>query len=162
MRGELVRHLRAIPPRRRVLLVAVAVGFLVVLAAWWAGPGLFAGGSGSEQRVVTATVTEPVPCTQASPVETVRFSLGREKRDATLSGCGHSKGERVEIAIPHEAVAGPLTVRTAEAAEGFHDLRRPVGLLLVALSCLGGGCYAFLVTRAPPSPPGKHAQARLS
>ncbi len=141
------------------MLVAGSVGFLVVLAVWWSGPGLFAGGSGTDGWVVTATVAEPVPCTEPSAVETVRFSLGGEQREAALSGCGHREGEEIKVAIPADAdpVAGPGTVRIADTVEGQHSLRQPLGLLLVALSCLGGGFYASLITRAPQSRRAMHA-----
>lgn len=157
MRGQIAEVLAAVPPRRRVLLVAGFVGFLVVVLVWWAGPGLIASGSGPAEQVVRATVIEPALCTGAKPVETVRFSVGNGKRDAALDGCGHRKGERIEIALPSEHGQGPLTVRIADTDEGHHYLRRPVGLLLVALSCLGGGCYVFLVTQRPRSRRAMHA-----
>lgn len=150
-------YLEAIPPRRRVVLVAGFVGLLVVVLVWWGGPGLIATGSGPVERVVSATVIKPAPCTDTDPVETVRFSTGSAKRDAALDGCGHGKGERIEIELPAEGGQGPLTVRIADTDQGHHYLRRPVGLLLVAMSCLGGGFYAFLVTQGPRPRRAMHA-----
>lgn len=134
-----------------MLLVCGAVGLVVVLLVWLGGPGVFADGTEPEERVALATVTKPVPCTRQNPVETVRFSVGANQRDATLDGCGHGQGEQIKVAVPLKIAPGPLTVRIAETTTGQHRWRRPVGLLLVALSCVGGGLYAFLVTRAPRS-----------
>lgn len=129
--------------------MASSVGFVVLLMVWWSGPGVFAGGRDADERVVSATVVQPVSCTTPNPLETVRFSVGPDQRDAALDGCGHSRGERLEIAVPVKIKPGPLTVRLAQTQEGHHQLRRPIGLLLVALSCVGGGFYAFLVSRRP-------------
>jgi hypothetical protein len=46
-------------------------------------------------------------------------------------------------------------VRLEDAGVGDHAPRRPVGLLLVALSCLGGAAYAQVVAtrrREPREP----------
>lgn len=132
--------------RTRVVVVVGFVAFLVLIFVWWIGPAMFAGAGGPAERVVTATVTVPAECTGRAPVETVRFSAGGDKRDATLHACGHDRGEKLEVAVPVEAGSGPITVRAAGTEKGNHDLRKPVGLALVALSCAGGAIYAFLVT----------------
>lgn len=150
-----------VPERTRVLMVAGFVAFLVLIFVWWVGPAMFAGAGGPEERVVTATVTKPAVCTAAAPTETVRLRVGGDKRDAILHGCGHAKGEKLDVAVPVAAGTGPLTVRAAGTETGNHGLRKPLGLALVALSCLGGGVYAFLVTRGnrPGSPLGRPRRA---
>lgn len=138
--------------RARALLVAGFVALVVLLFVWAMGPTLFAESDAAEERVVTATVTRAVPCDKAGATETVRLQFAGAPRAATLNACGHDKGEELEVAVPVNAGTGALTVRAADTAVGNHDLRKPLGLLLVALSCLGGGTYAFLVTRGSSRP----------
>ncbi|MFF5990205.1 hypothetical protein [Prauserella flavalba] len=133
----------------KVLGVSAATGILIVLAAWWAGPSLFGSAEAAETRTVEATVTLPADCTRPNAEETVRFELDGTTRNGTLSGCGHDQDERIEISVPHAAAEGLIDVQLANAAVGSSDLRRPVGLALLVLSCAGGGTYAFLLARGP-------------
>lgn len=128
-------------------MVAGFAALLVLIFVWSLGPSLFAGAEGPDERVVQATVTRPVACNQANGTETVSFSVGGDRREATLQACGHDKGEKVEVAVPMELGSGAITARAAGTETGNHGLRKPVGLLLVALSCLGGAVYAILVIR---------------
>lgn len=136
--------------RTRALLVAGFVGLLIVLIVWWIGPGLFASADEPVERVVTASVSEPVSCTEPDAVEQVTFLDGDKPRTASLHACGHDKGEELAVAVPESPGPGALTVRSAETDAGHSNARRTIGLLLVALSCLGGGAYAFLVSQAGP------------
>jgi hypothetical protein len=129
-----------------VLAVAAIAGIAVVIAAWWTGPSLFGGADSSDEQVVQATVKVPVTC-DGGGQETVQVTVDGAPRAAQMSACGHSEGEQVQVAVPTEPPPGQLQVRTAETVQGVSDLRRPVGLALVALSCAGGGVYAFLVSR---------------
>lgn len=140
------RLLAQLTPRVRAILVACVVGFIVLVFAWWVGPGLFSG-TDEPARVVTASVVEPADCTAATPVETVTFIDGEGKREARLRACGHDKGEQLQVVLPQEPGAGELTVRSADTETGHSNLRQSIGLLLVALSCAGGATYALLVTR---------------
>jgi hypothetical protein len=100
--------------------------------------------------VVPATVTAPSKCTVADATERVRFEVDGTTREGTLSGCGHNKGEQVRVAVPPgDQGADALTVRLAATMPGQSDLRSPVGLALLVLSCASGGIYAFLVARGP-------------
>ena len=138
----------------KVLAVAATVGVAVVALAWWIGPGLFgAPHSPPEQRVVTATVTEPMSCTTAGATEKVRFSLDGQTRKGVLTACGHDKEEKVEVVVPADAGSGSIEVRSAVSSPGYSTLRGPLGLLLLALSCGAGGTYAFLVIRGPRREP---------
>ncbi|TWE23817.1 hypothetical protein FHX69_5119 [Prauserella muralis] len=133
-----------------MLGVAAATGLLIVLAAWWAGPSLFGVPAVAEMRTVEATVTLPADCSNPNAAETVRFEFGGETRNGTLNGCGHDQDERVDIAVPSEAPeSGLIDVQLASTALGTTDLRRPVGLVLLVLSCAAGGMYAYLVARGP-------------
>ncbi|WP_246257303.1 hypothetical protein [Amycolatopsis anabasis] len=135
--------------RWNVLAIAALVGVAVVVIAWWVGPGLFGTSTRSEGAVVEATVTRPVPCTDGGAQEAVRFELAGQSREGTLNGCGHGQDERLSVAVPDDAGAGPVAVSLAGLSQGHGELRRPVGLALVALSCFSGGMYAFLVVRGP-------------
>ena len=137
--------------KTRALLVAGIVGFAVLVAAWWVGPGLFGTGPTAPERVVTASVMESASCADPNAEATVSFELDGQTREAVLSACGHSDGEQLEVAVPMDSSGEVLTVRAAEAQVGQHDLRRPIGLLLVALSSLSGGTYAFVLCRAQRS-----------
>lgn len=130
----------------RAVLAAGAVGLVVLLVAWMIGPSLFAGADEAE-RVVTAKVTETALCTDPKAAEKVTFADTGKEREAILPACGHDKGEKVEVALPNEAGAGPMVVRAAETDAGHSTARSSVGLLLIALSCAGGGLYAFLFSR---------------
>jgi hypothetical protein len=133
----------------KVLAVAAFAGFLVLVAAWWVGPDLFGRPPAPEHRITQASVIMPAPCTNAGGGETVQFELDGETRSGTLNACGHSQGELLDVAVPVDAGAGLIDVRLAATAPGHSDLRRPVGLVLLALSCAGGGVYSYLMHRGP-------------
>ncbi|WP_254126125.1 hypothetical protein [Amycolatopsis sp. CA-230715] len=125
--------------------VAAFVGIAIVAVAWWLGPGLFGIANAEAGDVVEAKVTAPVECAGQGGHETVAFTLGGQPRTGTLDGCGHGKDERVSIRVGSDAGSGTVSVTAADTAEGARDLRRPVGLFLVALSCFAGATYAFIV-----------------
>ncbi|MBN6036766.1 hypothetical protein [Amycolatopsis sp. 195334CR] len=135
-------------PRWREVAVAVVTGVLVVLAVALT-PGVLGGSGGSGDAVVRATVTKPLPCTNTGAREGVRVEVDGQRRDATLSACGHNEGEQFDVVLPADAGAGPLEVRIAPSVAGQSTLLRPVALGLLALSCLSGGLYAWLFLRGP-------------
>lgn len=138
----------------KVLAVAGLAGIVVVALAWWIGPSLFgATSSDPETRVVTATVTDPVPCTKPDPQEKVDFTLDGQSRTGVLTACGHDTKENVLVVVPADAGPGSIEVRSAVSSPGYSALRGPLGLLLLALSCAAGGVYAFLVIRGPRREP---------
>jgi hypothetical protein len=135
-----------------VLGVAVVTGLLILLGAWWTGPSLFGPAPERQDRhVVDATVAKPVGCSEPNAEEIVQFELGGRTHEGVLSGCGHDQGERVRIAMTDDPAEtdGPVPVRLAATTPGVNDLRRPVGLGLLMLSCASGGVYAFLLARGP-------------
>ncbi|WP_243859562.1 hypothetical protein [Amycolatopsis arida] len=129
--------------------VAAVAGMLAVVVTWWMGPGLFGSPVERAEEVVPATVTKPASCSEPHPEEMVHFEHGGEERNGTLSGCGHRQDEQVRIAVPVDAGEGIVEVRLAATTPGFNDPRRPVGLALLAVSCLAGAVYAYLVVRGP-------------
>ncbi|AXB47183.1 hypothetical protein [Amycolatopsis albispora] len=134
--------------RWREVAVAAVTGVLVVLAVWLV-PGVLGVSGGTEATVVRATVTKPLPCTNTGAREGVRVEIDGQRRDATLSACGHNEGEQFDVALPADVGPGPLEVRIAPPARGDSALMRPVALGLLSLSCLAGGGYAWLVVRGP-------------
>jgi hypothetical protein len=133
--------------RWQSLLIPVLAGVVVVIIVWWAGPGVFGAVSSNSGTVTEATVTAPASCSDGNATETVQFQSGGQTRTGSLDACGHDKNDRVEITVPSGAGAGPVDVHLADVVVGHSGLRRPVGLALLALSCLSGGAYAFLVQR---------------
>lgn len=125
------------------------VGAFVVLAVWLAGPQFLAAQAEAEGRTVTATVTRATPCGQPGGTETVRFSQNGKQRVAEYNACGHRPGERREVTVPADSGGGKLQVHDADAAFGQGEMLRPVSLLLLALSCVGGGLYVHLMQRTP-------------
>lgn len=129
------------------LLIPVLAGIAIVVIVWWAGPGMFGSLSSSGGTSAEATVTVPAACSAANPMETVQFQSGGQQRTGSLDACGHDKGDRVDVTVPSAAGGGQVNVHLADVVQGHSDLRRPIGLALLALSCLSGGAYAFLVQR---------------
>ncbi|WP_343063980.1 hypothetical protein [Haloechinothrix aidingensis] len=144
MRERQVHGERDAEMRSGALLAAGFVGIAVVFAVWWFGPGLFAGAPSIDGRVVEATVVESAPCSEPNATAVVEFSAGADRREAPLDACGHGEDERIDIAVPESGEK----VYSADVAKQYHDWYRPVGLVLVALSCLGGAVYASVITRA--------------
>jgi hypothetical protein len=133
--------------RWQSLLIPALAGVAIVVIVWWAGPGMFGSLSSTGGTATEATVTVPAPCSAANPMETVQFTSGGQPRTGSLDACGHDKGDRVDVTVPSDAGPGQVDVHLADVVVGHSDLRRPVGLALLALSCLSGGAYAFLVQR---------------
>ncbi|WP_020667984.1 hypothetical protein [Amycolatopsis nigrescens] len=135
--------------RWNTLAVAAAVGIAIVAVAWYLGPGLFGTAEAEQGTVVEARVTLGMECASPDAKETVQFELAGKTRNGTLTACGHDREQRVKVVVPADVGTGLIDVKPAGVVEGRNDLRRPVGLVLVALSCVGGGSYAFLVARGP-------------
>lgn len=129
--------------------MAAVVGIVITALAWLAGPSLFATSADAAERTARATVTGPAECTNPDATETVRFDVDGTTRQGTLSGCGHDKDERVDIALPDELPGGQASVQLASTEAGMTELGRPMGMALLVLSCAAGGVYAFLVVRGP-------------
>ncbi|MFD2494020.1 hypothetical protein [Amycolatopsis jiangsuensis] len=130
--------------------IPAAVGVLVVVLAWLAGPGLFGIGPDVVGAPVQAQVTKPADCSSGAAAETVRFQLGGKEREGTLNGCGHGKDEHLQVIVPDDAAAeGTVAVTASESTTGSHDARAPIALALLVFACFCGGMYAYLVVRGP-------------
>lgn len=140
---------RQLTPGWNSLAVAVGVGLLVIVLAWYAGPGLFGITNQAKGTTVRAEVVKPTPCAGGTAEEAVKFEFGGRPREGTLDGCGHGQGERVNIVVPDGAGAGTISVHAADVAVGASDPRRSIGLALLVFSCFSGGMYVLLVLRGP-------------
>ncbi|MCG8923772.1 hypothetical protein [Lentzea sp. CC55] len=113
--------------------IGVAVALLVPLKVLGATEPL---------RPVAATVVETGTCGQGT--DTVEWDANGEKKQAKLDGCGHTKGEKVEIVL----TGGDMVSSAASVPSGPPITSRLTALLL-CLAALAGGFYAFLFRYAP-------------
>ncbi len=121
-----------------VLLVAGLVGVAAAGVLWWPG-------TSTEVRRTTATVVEPASCGGPDAYDRVEFKVGDETRTAKLDGCGHQENEAVEVVVPDDT-GGDLVQAAASTPVGMPFGTR-LAVLLVCLSGLAGGLYAYLLTR---------------
>ncbi|WP_144065633.1 hypothetical protein [Lentzea albidocapillata] len=122
-----------------ILLVVGLVGIGVAVALLVPASVL---GAKEPPRPVTATVVESGSCGQG--MDTVEWDAGGEKKQAKLDGCGHTKGETVEIVN----TGGDMVSSAASLPAGLPVGRRLTALLL-CMAALAGGFYAFLFRYAP-------------
>jgi hypothetical protein len=122
-----------------ILLVVGLVGIGVAVALLVPARVL---GAEEPPRPVTATVVESGSCGQG--MDTVEWDANGEKKQAKLDGCGHRKGETVEIV----ATGNDMVSSAASLPVGLPVGRRLTALLL-CMAALAGGFYAFLFRYAP-------------
>ncbi|OOC06549.1 hypothetical protein B0293_13585 [Amycolatopsis azurea DSM 43854] len=134
------------------MAVAAGAGLLVIFLAWFAGPGLFGISNETQGTTVRAEVVEPAPCTGGGASEKVKFEFGGKPVEGSLNGCGHGKGERIDVVVPDGASGDGVAVHAVDTTAGASDARRPLGLALLVFSCFAGGMYVFLVLRGPRVP----------
>lgn len=121
----------------------------VVLAVVVSALGLFGFGSaaGDTGTRVAARVTNDSPCNAASTFEVVTFKLEGRDRQARLDGCGHARGELVDILLPPGPVVDSMVVQSAGSAVDTSGPGEGLRLMLLVISGLAGAVYAFLVRR---------------
>lgn len=100
---------------------------------------------------VSAKVATSSPCDRPNAFEIVSFKYQGEDRQARFDGCGHGKGEPVEILLPPGPVVNSMVVHSAGAAVGDSAPGEGLGLVLLVVSGLAGAGFAFLVRRGPRS-----------
>ncbi|KAA2263814.1 hypothetical protein F0L68_09075 [Solihabitans fulvus] len=126
-----------------ILLVVGLAGIGAAAAAWWPSSGASTTDGG---QPVSATVVTPAPCEGANAYDTVELKLGNDVRQARLNGCGHRKGEVVDVLLPSNT-DGQFQVETADSRPTAVNLHRRLSALLLCLSALAGASYAVAVGR---------------
>lgn len=113
--------------------------------------GLFGASREDQGGKARATVVSGAPCDRAGATETVSFKAGGKDHRARFDGCGHAKGEEVDVTVPAGPVTENLVVHAADAAVGDSQDGEGLGLLLIVVSGMAGAGYAFLLRRGPRS-----------
>lgn len=114
--------------------IAVAVALLVPFKVM---------GAQDKVRRVTATVVESGSCAQGTE-DTVEWEADGAKKQAKLDGCGHNKGETVEVVM-----TGGDVVQSAASQPVGPPVASRLTALLLCMAALAGGFYAFLFRYAP-------------
>ncbi|MPZ86293.1 MAG: hypothetical protein GEV28_40355 [Actinophytocola sp.] len=133
---------------------AVGLGLLavgIVAAVVASALGLFGFTTAAEDAGtrVSASVAAGAPCSASGATETVTFEVDGTDRQARFDGCGHAKGEPVEILVPPGPAGDDLVVHSAGAAVGDRAPGQGLGFVLFVVSGLAGAGYAFLIRRGP-------------
>ncbi|HVW40862.1 MAG TPA: hypothetical protein VHC18_05890 [Amycolatopsis sp.] len=138
--------------RWNTLVIPVLAGIAIVIAVWWAGPGILGAAPVAKGTVTDATVATAAACTDPNARETVQFDFGGRTHTGSLDACGHDQNDHVRVSVPTGIGTGTADVHLADVVEGHSGLRRPAGLALLALSCFAGAMYASLAARGPRKP----------
>jgi hypothetical protein len=138
-------YLRWVAAGLGTLLLSVAVAVIVSLAGLF-GATVPTADTGTS---VAAKVATGAPCNQPNAVETVTFRYQGDDRKARFDGCGHAKGEPVEIILPPGPLAETTVVQAAGTAVGGGVAGEGLASVLLVTSGVAGAAYAFLVRRGP-------------
>ncbi|MCC8245219.1 hypothetical protein [Saccharothrix luteola] len=126
----------------RWALVLLVVGLAAVAAAvalWWPR-------TSAEVQRTAATVVAPASCGDAEAYDRVELTIGDRTHTAKLDGCGHQQDEVVEVVVPADTSA-EFTVQAAASTPVGMPFEARLTTLLMCLSGLAGGLYAYLLTR---------------
>lgn len=125
-------------PVALILLVPVLFGVAVAIVA----PGSATGG-----RVAVATVLDSTPCTASAPGELVDVQLDNVHVPARLDGCGHAKGERIQVEVPAGAPTRNLVVHihASAVATAAGSASSRLNWVLGTLAAISGGGYVLLL-----------------
>ena len=122
-----------------MLLVAGLVAVAAAVALWWPR-------TSTEVNRATATVVTPASCGDADAYDRVELTVGDREHTAKLDGCGHRQDEVVEVVVPADT-SGEFTVQAAASTPEGLPFEVRLTTLLMCLSGLAGGLYAYLLTR---------------
>jgi hypothetical protein len=122
-----------------VLLVVGLVAVAAAVALWWPR-------TSAEVQRTAATVVEPASCGDAEAYDRVELTIGDQTHTAKLDGCGHQQDEVVEVVVPTDT-SGEFTVQAAASTPVGMPFEVRLTTLLMCLSGLAGGLYAYLLTR---------------
>lgn len=124
-----------------VLLVVGLAGVAAAVALWWPG------GPSAEVRRAPATVVSPAPCGGSDTYDRIEVKVGDQTRAAKLDGCGHGDGEVFEVVLPADT-NGDFIVQMADSTPSSAPFATRLTAMLVCLSGLAGGLYAYLLGRS--------------
>jgi hypothetical protein len=79
----------------------------------------------------------------------VEVKIGGQTRRAKLDGCGHREKEVIEVVLPADT-SGDFTVQLAGATPQGVPLSTRLTTLMLCLSGIAGGLYAYLIRRPMP------------
>jgi hypothetical protein len=139
-------------PVALILLVLVLLGATVAIVVPVAGVPVV--GSSAGPRVAEATVVDPAPCGVSTPGDLVEVPVNGVRTQARLDGCGHLKGERLQVEVPATAPPPNLVVRIytpAAASTGGSTSSRLNWVLLTLAAIAGGGYMLLLRSRSAPA-----------
>ncbi|MEV1115333.1 hypothetical protein AB0I91_09715 [Actinosynnema sp. NPDC049800] len=122
-----------------VLLVVGLVAVAAAVALWWPR-------TSAEVQRTAATVVAPASCGDAEAYDRVELTIGDRTHTAKLDGCGHQQDEVVEVVVPADT-SGEFTVQAAASTPVGMPFDVRLTTLLMCLSGLAGGLYAYLLTR---------------
>lgn len=119
------------------------MGVGTAVALWWPSAGA------ATAARATATVVKPASCGGADAHDQVEVKIGDEVKKAKLDGCGHREKETMDVVVP-EDTSGEFMVQAAGSASEGVPLETRLTTLMLCLSGLAGGLYAFLVRQPMP------------
>ncbi|WP_406692614.1 hypothetical protein REH65_12920 [Saccharopolyspora sp. ID03-671] len=133
-----------------VASILLVLGFLgVVVAGVTVWPLVAASGQQREvvEREATAVVVEPRPCGARAAGDVVEVRIDGQIRRATFDGCGHTRGQRLQVMVPTrpsgELRVGPVKDQATE----LEALAWRTNIVLATLAAVAGGGFGLLLGR---------------
>lgn len=135
-----------------VLLVLGLLGVTVVAVAWWPLSRTL-GAQPAAERTATATVVASAPCGTSTTGDVVQVPIDGTPRQAHLDGCGHTRGQQLQVQVPATAGGGDFVVRPSAPGETSAADGTPNRLswVLLTLAAIAGGGYMMLLRSRPAS-----------
>lgn len=129
-----------------ILLVLGVLGVVVAGVTVW--PLVAASGQQEvAERRATAVVVEPRPCGSRAAGDVVEVQIDGQTRRATFDGCGHTRGQRLEVMVPSRP-ARDLRVTPVKTDESeLEKLARRTNIVLLTLAAVAGGGFGVLLGR---------------
>ncbi len=128
-----------------LILLGVALVGLGTALVVWLRPLLGDTPAQARTREATATVVTSSPCSMSQAKDVVEVEVDGQKRQAKLDGCGHQPGEKLQVALPESLGTGELVVLPAGAAPTSGGPVSRLDSVLLALACVAGALYGFLL-----------------
>ncbi|MBQ0927456.1 hypothetical protein [Saccharopolyspora endophytica] len=129
-----------------ILLVLGVLGVVVAGVTVW--PLVAASGQTQvAERRAQAVVVEPRPCGARAAGDVVEVQIDGQTRRATFDGCGHTRGQRLDVMVPARA-SGDLRVTPVKTQQTeLEALAWRTHIVLITLAAVAGGGYGILLGR---------------